>query len=95
MPAAKDSKPATSMKKDTTTGGEESVTPAPQPSGLGELANAAIAPASRVQGAVQRVQVSSPVGADASEEPRDGVNKGLRLHPPLDPKGTPWNYGLK
>ena len=59
MPAAKDSKPATLAEKNTTTGGEESGTPAPQPSGLGELAAAAIAPAGRGQGAVQQAQASS------------------------------------
>ena len=75
MPAAKDSKPAASLMKETTTVEEESVTPAPQPAGLGELAAAAVVPAARAQGAMQRAQVSSLEGTGISEEPRDRATK--------------------
>ena len=46
---------------------KSSTTSTPQPSGLGELATTATAPAGRGQGAVQRVQVGSASGADKSE----------------------------
>ena len=61
MLAAKDSKPVTSGEQETTTTEREklSTTSTPQPSGLGELAATATAPAERGQGAVQWVQVGS------------------------------------
>ena len=64
MLAAKDSKPATSGERETTTTENEksSATSTPQPSGLGELAAIATAPGGRGQGAVQRVQVGSALG---------------------------------
>ena len=86
MPTARNSKPVTSAERDITTGEEELVTPAPQPSGLGELAATAIAPTGRVQGAVQWVQVSSPVGADRLEEPRNRVTKRTSPTPANQPK---------
>ena len=76
MLAAKDSKPVTSGERETTTTENEksSVTSMPQPSGLGELAAIATAPAGRGQGAVQRVQVGSAPGADISEVSREGAS---------------------
>ena len=76
MLAAKDSKPVTSGERETTTTENEksSVTSTPQPSGLGELAATAAAPAGRGQGAVQRVQVGSAPGADMSEVSREGAS---------------------
>ena len=76
MLAAKDSKPVTSGEWETTTTENEksSVTSTPQPSGLGELAAIATAPAGRGQGVVQRVQVGSAPGADISEVSREGAS---------------------
>ena len=76
MLAAKDSKPVTSGERETTTMESEksSTTSTPQPSGLGELAATATAPAGRGQAAVQRVQVGSAPGADKSEMSREGAN---------------------
>ena len=69
MLAAKDSKPVTSGEREITTTESEksSTTSTPQPSGLGELATTATAPAEREQGVVQRVQAGSAPGADKSE----------------------------
>ena len=82
MLAAKDSKPVTSGERETTTTENEksSTTSTPQPSGLGELAAIATAPAGRGQGAVQRVQVGSAPGADMSKCPEKGPAEGHRLH---------------
>ena len=95
MPAAKDSKLATSTEKNTTTGGEESVTPAPQPSGLGELATSVVATAGGGRGTVQGFQVSSLVGADKTEEPWDRAARKASPTPSSDPRGMPWSYGWK
>ena len=93
MLAAKDSKPVTSGERETTTTENEksSVTSTPQPSGLGELAAIATAPAGRGQGAVQRVQVGSAPGADMSEVSREGA--GQRLSPTLATR--PIKYALE
>ena len=76
MLAAKDSKPVTLGERETTTTEREKslMTSMPQPSGLGELATTATAPAGRGQGAVQWVQVGSASGADKSEMSREGAN---------------------
>ena len=76
MLAAKDSKPVTLGKRETTTTEREksSTTLTPQPSGLGELAATATAPAGRGQGAVQRVQVGSAPGANKSEMSQEGAS---------------------
>ena len=88
MLAAKDSKPVTSGERETTTTEREksSTTSMPQPSGLGELAAAAIAPAGRGQGVVQRVQVGSASGADKPERSRDGASQKLSPTPAMRPK---------
>ena len=88
MQAAKDSKPVTSGERETTTTEREksSTTSKPQPSGLGELAATAIAPAGRGQGAVQQVQVGSASGADKSEMSREGANRKLSPTPATRPK---------
>ena len=93
MLAAKDSKPVTSGERETTTTETEksSVTSTPQPSGLGELAVIATAPAGRGQGAVQRVQVGSAPGADISEVSREGASR--RLSPTLATR--PIKYALE
>ena len=93
MLAAKDSKPVTSGERETTTMENEksSATSTPQPSGLGELAAIATAPAGREQGAVQRVQVGSAPGADMSEVSREGA--GQRLLPTLATR--PIKYALE
>ena len=97
MLAAKDSKPVTSGERETTTTENEksSATSTPQPSGLGELATIATAPAGRGQGAVQRavqrVQVGSAPGADMSEVSREGA--GRRLSPTLATR--PIKYALE
>ena len=81
MLAAIDSKPVTSGEWETTTTEREksSTTSMPQPSGLGELAATATAPAGREQGAVQRVQIGSASGADKSEMSRDGANPFMEV----------------
>ena len=88
MLAAKDSKPVTSGERETTTTEKEksSTTSMPQPSGLGELATSATAPAGRGQGAVQRVQVGSASGADKLEMSRDGATRKLSPTPGARPK---------
>ena len=88
MQAGKDSKPVTSSERETTTTEREksSTTSTPQPSGLGELAATAIAPAGRGQGVVQPVQVGSASGADKSEMSRDGANRKLSPTPATKPK---------
>ena len=93
MLAAKDSKPVTSGERETTTTENEksSANSTPQPSGLGELAAIATAPAGRGQGAVQRVQVGSAPGADMSEVSREGA--GRRLSPTLATR--PIKYALE
>ena len=93
MLAAKDSKPVTLGERETTTTENEksSVTSTPQPSGLGELAAIATAPAGRGQGAVQRVQVGSAPGADISEVSREGASR--RLSPTLATR--PIKYALE
>ena len=82
MLAAKDSKPVTSGERETTTTENEksSVTSTPQPSGLGELAAIATAPAGRGQGAVQRVQVVPLLEPTCRKCPVKGPAEGYRLH---------------
>ena len=93
MLAARDSKPVTSGERETTTMEREksSMTSMPQPSGLGELAATATAPAGRGQGAVQWVQVGSASGADKSEMSREGANR--KLSP--TPATRPMKYALE
>ena len=67
------------------------MTSTPQPSGLGELAATATAPAGRGQGAVQWVQVGSASGADKSEMSREGANQ--KLSPTLATR--PMKYALE
>ena len=88
MLAAKDSKPVTSGKWETTTTEREKsfTTSTPQPSGLGELVATATAPTGRGQGVVQRVQVGSASGADKLEMSRDGANRKLSPTPVMRPK---------
>ena len=76
MLAAKDSKPVTLGEREITTMESEksSTTSTPQPSGLGELAATATAPAGRGQEVVQWVQVGSASGADKTEMSREGAN---------------------
>ena len=93
MLAAKDSKPVTLGERETTTMENEksSATSMPQPSGLGELATTATAPAGRGQGAVQWVQVGSAPGADKSEMSREGASR--RSSPTLATR--PIKYALE
>ena len=88
MLAAKDSKPVASGERETTTTEREksSMTSTSQPSGLGELATTATAPAGREQGAVQWVQIGSASGADKSEMSRDGANRKPLPTPVTRPK---------
>ena len=69
--AAKDSMPAVSSKSTTTPTGEESVTPVLQLSGLGELSACMVPKTDGRLEAIQRVQVSSLVGADKVKEPQE------------------------
>ena len=89
--ATKGSMPAVLSRSTTTPTGEESVTPVSQPSGLGELSTSMVAATNRRLEAVQRAQVSSPVGADKTKEPQENIPK--KLSPTLATR--PKKYALE
>ena len=62
------------------------MTPAPQPSGLGELAASAILGINSRQGTIQRVQVSSAAGAAKPKEPEDKSSRKSSPTPATRPK---------
>ena len=69
------SKPSGQVRSPTTPMGEESVTPVSQPSGLGELSASMFTEPDRKQEVIQRVQVSSLMGANSNKEPQDKTPK--------------------
>ena len=67
--ATQNSKPSGQVSSPTTPTGEESVTPIPQPSGLGALsASMSIEPERKTE-AIQKAQVGSLMGANGNNEP--------------------------
>ena len=89
--AAKDSKSAVSSKSTTTPTGEESVTPVPQLSGLGELSVSMVTETDRRLEAIQRAQVGSLMGTDKTKEPQEKIPK--KLSPTLATR--PKKYALE
>ena len=75
--ATKDSASAMQSKSTTTPTGEESVTPVSQPSGLGELSAPVGSKTDKRLEVIQRVQVSSLMGADKGKEPQEKTPKKL------------------
>ena len=75
--ATKDSTPAVSLKLTTTPTGEESVTPVPQLSSIGELSTSMVPKTIRRLEVIQRAQVSSLVGADKAREPQHKNSRKL------------------
>ena len=69
------SKPSGQVRSPTTPMGEESVTPVSQPSGLRELSTSMFTEPDRKQGAIQRAQVGSLMGANGNKEPQDKTPK--------------------
>ena len=69
--ATKENLPTKQSRSAITPTGEESKIPAPQPSGLGELATSMAAEVEKRLEAVQRTQVSSRSGADKMKEPQN------------------------
>ena len=55
--------------------GEESVTPVPQPSSLGELSTSMVTEPDRKLGVIQRAQVGSLMGSDRNKEPQEKTPK--------------------
>ena len=75
--ATKDSTSAVQSKLTTTPTGEEFVTPVSQPSCLGELSTPVVSETDRRLEVIQRVQVSSLMGADKGKEPQQKTPKKL------------------
>ena len=73
--ATQDSTPSGQVRSTTTPTGEESGTPVPRPSGLGELSTSMFTEPDRKPEAIQRDQVSSLMGADRNKEPQDKTPK--------------------
>ena len=73
--ATQSSKPSGQVRSPTTPMGEESVTPASQPSRLGELSASMFTEPDRKQEAIQRAQVGSLMGANGNREPQDKTPK--------------------
>ena len=73
--ATKGSTPSMQSGSTTTPTGEESVTPVIQPSSLGELSTSVVTETNRKLEAIQRVQVSSLMGADKTKEPPEKTPK--------------------
>ena len=70
-----DSTPSRQVRSTTTPTGEESVTPVPQPSSLGELSASMFTEPNRKLEVIQRTQVGSLMGADRNKEPQDKTPK--------------------
>ena len=69
--ATQSSKPSGQVRSPTTPMGEESVTPASQPSGLGELSASMFTEPDMKSEVIQRAQVGSVMGANGNKEPQD------------------------
>ena len=73
--ATQSSKLSGQVRSPITPMGEESVTPVSQPSELGELSASMFTEPDRKQEAIQRVHVSSLMGANGNREPQDKTPK--------------------
>ena len=89
--ATKDSKPSMQSRSATTPTGEESMTPVPQPSSLGELTTSKVTETDKRLEAIQRAQVGSLMGADKTKEPQEKTSK--RQSPTLATR--PKKYALE
>ena len=74
--ATQNSKPSRRVSSPTTPTGEESVTPVPQPSGLGALSTLMSTKPERKTEAIQRAQIGSLMGANGNNEPQNKSPKG-------------------
>ena len=84
--ATKDNLPTKQSRSAITPTGEESKIPAPQPSGLGELAASMATEAEKRLEAVQRTQISSRSGAEKMKEPQDKTPKRQSPSPATRPR---------
>ena len=91
--ATQNSKPSGQVGSPTTPTGEESVTPIPQPPGLGALSTSMSIEPERKTEAIQRAQVGSLMGANGNNEPPTNHQRGKLLPRVLDSKGMPWKCG--
>ena len=73
--ATQNSKPSGQVGSPTTPTGEESVTPIPQPSGLGALSASMSTEPDMKSEAIQRAQVGSLMGANGNNEPQNKTPK--------------------
>ena len=85
------SKPSGQVGSPTTPTGEESVTPVPQPSGLGALSTSMSTEPERKTEAIQRAQIGSLMGANSNDEPQ---NKSPKRQTPTS-GARPKRYALK
>ena len=89
--ATQNSKPSGPVSSPTTPTGEESVTPIPQPSGLGALSASMSIEPDRKTEAIQRAQVGSLMGTSGSNEPQ---NKSPKKQSPAS-DARPKKYALE
>ena len=89
--ATQNSKPSRQVSSPTTPTGGESVTPIPQPSGLGALSTSVSIEPDRKTEAIQRAQVGSLMGANWSNEPQ---NKSPKRQSPAS-GARPKKYALE
>ena len=84
--ATQNSKPSRPVSSPTTPTGEESVTPVPQPSGLGALSASMSTEPERKTEAIQRAQIGSLMGANGNNEPQNKSPKRQTLTSGARPK---------
>ena len=89
--AISNSKPSRPVSPPTTSAGEESVTPVPQPSGLGALSTSMSIKPDRKTEAIQRAQVGLLIGANGNKEPQ---NKSPKKQSPAS-GARPKKYALE
>ena len=89
--ATQTSKPSRPVSSPTTPMGEESVTPLPQPSGLGVLSASMTIESDRKSEAIQRAQIGSLMGANGTNEPQ---NKSPKRQAPASAT-RPKKYALE
>ena len=89
--ATQNSKPSGQVSSPTTLTGEESVTPVPQPSGLGALSTSVSTKLEKKTEAIQRAQIGSLMGANGNNEPQ---NKSPKRQTPAS-GARPKRYALE
>ena len=89
--ATQNSKSSGQVSSPTTPTGEESVTPVPQPSGLGVLSALMSIEPERKTEAIQRAQIGSLMGANGNNEPQ---NKSPKRQTPAS-GARPKKYALE